>query len=358
MASIRAARAKTRRYIVWYADSNGRGRTVTLPEGSNEKDALARQAELRGRKARGERMVPRKLTVGELLDEWFEQRKHGLKETTQTTYAISIKALKERIGRQRVSSFGVDEAAGLVAEMQRDGLKAWTIRGALTPLSRSFAYAQRKGWATTNPVRSLDRHERPKGDQGKMRILDRDEITKLLASCKTTRWRTLFATLVFTGMRISEALELRWSDVDLQAGLITVGDSKTEAGSGRRIVMMPGLGRRLRELKLESPHAADGDLVFCSAVGTTLGRRHTLRALRRAVEAAGIAHTTQHELRHTFASLLIGEGLDVTFVADQLGHANPQITLRTYAKLFDPARRRDEARQKLEASFGSLAAGC
>ena len=67
---------KDKRYIVWYSDSNGRGRTVTLPEGSNEKDALAKQAELRGKKARGVRVVPSRITVAQALDEWLEARQH------------------------------------------------------------------------------------------------------------------------------------------------------------------------------------------------------------------------------------------------------------------------------------------
>ena len=94
----------------------------------------------------------------------------------------------------------------MIATMQREGLKAWTIRSTLTPLSRMCSFAVRKGWIPANPVRELDRHERPKGDQRKMRILTPDEITKLFAEASSTRWRTLFMTLVFTGMRISEAL--------------------------------------------------------------------------------------------------------------------------------------------------------
>ena len=89
---------------------------------------------------------------------------------------------------------------------------------------------------------------------------------------------------------------------------------------------MPGLGKRLRKLKLESGHSADGDLVFCTGQGNALGRRNSLRALRTTLEKAKIPHATQHELRHTFASILIGEGLDVTFVSNQLGHENPQIS--------------------------------
>ena len=155
-------------------------------------------------------------------------------------------------------------------------------------------------------------------------------------------------------MRIGEALALRWSDVDFDSGLVTVRDSKTEAGQDRRIVLMPSLARLLREHRVGAHHSLQDDLIFSVEGGGPLSARNALRALQAALEKAGVEHCTLHELRHTFASLLIGEGQDVTFVADQLGHANPQITLRLYAKLFDPARRRDEAREKLQAAFGGM----
>jgi integrase len=63
---------------------------------------------------------------------------------------------------------------------------------------------------------------------------------------------------------------------------------------------------------------------------------------------------TMHDLRHTFASLLIAQGLDVVFVSRQLGHANPATTLRVYASEFDRVRNADSARDALSAQFGAL----
>ena len=63
---------------------------------------------------------------------------------------------------------------------------------------------------------------------------------------------------------------------------------------------------------------------------------------------------TFHALRHTFASILIAQGRDPVFVADQLGHADPSITLRTYAHLFRAAREARRAREQLDADYGSL----
>lgn len=66
------------------------------------------------------------------------------------------------------------------------------------------------------------------------------------------------------------------------------------------------------------------------------------------------APLTMHTLRHVFASLLIAEGFDVTFVSRQLGHANPAITLRIYARLFDGERHAADARARLDTRFGNV----
>ena len=64
-----------------------------------------------------------------------------------------------------------------------------------------------------------------------------------------------------------------------------------------------------------------------------------------------------HDARHTFASVLIAEGADVVYVSRQLGHADPAITLRVYAHLFDRHRHAESTRAALESSFGELLAG-
>ncbi len=353
--------AAGRRYIVWYTCSGCKpaggcsGHTETLPLESLERDAVDRRAELMSRKAKGDRIVVTKLTFGDVADLWIESIRARAKPKTMKTYESVLKIhLRPRFGQRKLTELSIDDVASMIAELQGQGKKAWTIRSILTVLSRVFAHAIRQGWVVANPVKGLDRTERPKSDQAKMRILSSDEIEKVIKHTPKT-YRVLLTTLTFTGMRISEALALTWAQIDFAAGLITVGKSKTAAGTGREIVLMPGLGKVLREHKLASGYSTDDDLVFVTSSGGAVSPQAMRRdGLGKALERACVDHIRLHDLRHTFASILIGEGMDVTFVADQLGHANPGITLSIYAKLFDPVRRRDEAREKLETSFGGL----
>lgn len=85
-------------------------------------------------------------------------------------------------------------------------------------------------------------------------------------------------------------------------------------------------------------------------------RNMSRRVWAKALERAGLAdeESALHHLRHSFASILISQGHDVVFVSRQLGHASPVITLRVYAHMFDARDKASQARDALEAQFGSL----
>jgi integrase len=103
-----------------------------------------------------------------------------------------------------------------------------------------------------------------------------------------------------------------------------------------------------------SPHSRSGDPVFATASATSLSARNAGRAFGSLVKDAGLSDITPHALRHTYASMLIAQGRDPVYVADQLGHSTPVITLRTYAHLFRAAQREVRSREQLEAAYGPL----
>src|SRR3954447_17903611 len=201
-----------------------------------------------------------------------------------------------------------------------------------------------------------------------MRILQRDEIGRFLGAAPD-RHRPLLATLVFCGLRIGEALALRWSDVDIAASRVRVRwqiDAKTgervepkTITAKRDIVLMPALAKLLAAHRIASPRSGDDDPVFASAAGTPLLRSNVrARILRPAIEKAGLGGPGRpalrtHDLRHTFASLLIAAGASVVFVASQMGHRKPTVTLDVYAHLFDARDHADKLAAMLEANFAS-----
>ena len=123
------------------------------------------------------------------------------------------------------------------------------------------------------------------------------------------------ATAVYTGLRQSELLGLKWQDIEFEDGFV------------------------LREHRIASLHSQDGDPVFRNAAGRPFEHRNVqARGFDKAAERSGLnvnadsrRKATFHDLRHTFASLLVSHGADVVHVPRQLGHADPSITLRVYA---------------------------
>lgn len=171
--------------------------------------------------------------------------------------------------------------------------------------------------------------------------------------------RAILATLAFAGLRIGEALSLRWREVDLIRDTITIRASKTEAGL-RTVNMLPVLRDELAGYRA-SQHPAPDSLVFGTSNGRENGATNIRRRiLARAVEAANKRllaneaeplpdHLTPHALRRTFASLLFAIGESPPYVMAQMGHTTPSLTLAIYARQMN---RRDGEPDRLKALVG------
>lgn len=345
-----------RRYIVAFTDSERRQRTETLPLGATLQDAVARKQEIGFRKKSGERIVRTRMDVAQLLDAWLENRKPSLPAKTITVYQWAIdKHLEPKLGRIRVTDLSPSDVAKFISELD---MKAWSVKKVLTPLSGAYRHAVREGWVTSSPVTKLLPHERPKSDQREMRCMERDEIALLLKTAgrkghgwNASLWKPLFTTLVFTGMRPSEALRLSWDDIDHARGVICVRQSKTAAGV-REVMMMDTVRLALLEMRMAQPPGTE--CVFVNGAGNSPAVEDCRVALRATEKKAGLPDYTLYELRHTFASILIAQKETLPFIAEQMGHANPSVTLSTYAHLFEKSSAVDAARQRLQESFGGL----
>lgn len=380
-----------RRYEISYTDSDGVRRWKVIDGG--ERDAVRTLADVRSRMGRGERVAPSKKTLAEVAKAWLDAQTE-LRPRTRERYETALEVhVLPRLGRMKVSAVTVDHVAELIAsmragvyfELKEDGRRVravrrtkdkkkvvpaagWTIRATLTPLSRVMAFAVRRGWAATNPVKELDRGERPSVGRRDMRVLQEEEIKRLVAATSGLD-RAVLSTAIFTGMRLSELLGLTWGEIDFDAGFVRVRKQLARTGervepktpqAKRDVVLMPELARILRAYRVASSFSQDDDYAFASAVGTprdgtNVGKRILGGAIKAAkLDEAGKPKLRFHDCRHTFASLLIAQGRDVVHVSRQLGHANPSITLTVYAHLFDEQRHADDTRAALSARFGSL----
>jgi integrase len=267
------------------------------------------------------------------------------------------------LGEKRVDDVGVDDILALISQMRKRGLADSTIATVFIPLSRLFSHAVRRGLIDTNPVASLDRSERPRVARQERTVLNREEVGRLLKAVEP-RHRTLVATAVLSGLRQGELLGLHWRDIDFARELIRVRSAldrerrdvppKTQ-NSVRDVVLMPALALALQRHQRESPFDASDDYVFTSRVGTPEHHAHLgSRVLSPALRSAGIRHLRWHDLRHSFASLLIAGGANLTFVSRQLGHSSTQVTLTVYAHLLDREEQAQRTREVLQEMLGGV----
>jgi integrase len=146
--------------------------------------------------------------------------------------------------------------------------------------------------------------------------------------------------LLFYGMRRGEVLGLRWCDVDLDTGVLsienqlqridgklTIGPVKTDAGR-RQLPIVPVLEDRLRELHTDDVRPED--LVFQSTVGTPIDPKNFVRTFHQICEAAGLRRITVHHTRHTAATMLKDLGVDAKDAQLILGHAHVSTTQQLY----------------------------
>jgi integrase len=237
-------------------------------------------------------------------------------------------------------------------------LSSNTRTGILSTLSGLVRYGVKRGLIERNVVRDVDRDDRPGTKRlTEPRYLDEAEVGELLHALGDT-FRPIAATYAYTGLRASEALGLRWRDVDLDARTLLVENQlgadgklypvKTEA-SQAPVRLLPALHRELvahrqrqagKNITFVRPEA----LIFTTASGRPQSVRNVLRAVHRAGDRAGLNQQRErvglHDLRHTLIALAFEHGLTLPEASILARHANPRVTAQVYAGLSEKARER------------------
>ena len=340
-------------------------------------DAKAARSDVVSKLSRGEPIRRTRLTFGDFAEVVLAGLSSRPRTVEKHRYHLEAHLLP-RFRNRRIGEITTDDVARLIAEMQKGvryvkidgrfarerrdpGYAGWTISGVVSTLGLVLGKAKRRGLIPANPVNDLERGERPKLAQAEKRVLDNAQIAKLLSEAGS--FRPLVAVLIFSGVRLGEALGLQWRDFD--DGFLHVrrqlgrdrlpAEIKTDAGR-RAVVLMPQLASVLTEHKLASRYSQSADYVFPAPDGGGRDHRSTSKGIERAVKRAGLGSgISAHSFRHTFASqLIVGLGLDPVRVSRLLGHTSPAFTASTYAHMFEQARHADELRERMADGYGRL----
>jgi integrase len=311
-------------------------------------------SELIGSVNDGTYVAPDPQTVGEWIERWLVTVAPKIRSSTLRDYRNGLGRVTDRLGRVRLQALrplDVEELyASLLAEGHRygGGLSAKTVRNVHIALRRCLADAERFGLVQRN-VAALVKPPTPQRPE--LSTWDATEMRTFLAAVQEDRNGAAYRLIATTGMRRGEALGLRWSDVDLTVGRVTINralsvidnemvwSTPKTARSRRNVSLDPetvGTLKSHRARQLEQRIAAgddwvDGDLVFSNALGGPLHPDRFTRAFGSAARRAGVKKIRLHDLRHTWATLALQAGVHPKVVSERLGHATTGITLDIYS---------------------------
>lgn len=286
-----------------------------------------------------------RLRLGDWLVHWVEERalRKGLRPTTIRNYRVYLGHLGPvyHIPLSRLTAL---QLRALFAELAH--LSPSHRRHIYQFLRAALRDAVRMDLIPSNPMEAVDPPEG--GPVRPPKAWTPEEVARFLEAAKGHRLYTLFALMLATGLRIGEALALRWEDWQGERLWVrytmrrdgTLGPPKTPGSQGY-LYLDPDTQALLAAWRERVRQEAQGEdwqehgLIFPSSRGTPLQYRNVMRAFKELQAKAGVPPLNLHGLRHTYTSLALRAGLPPKVVAARLRHKDVKLTLQVYQQLMD-----------------------
>jgi integrase len=336
-------------------------------------------ASVLGAKQAGSYVPPAKLTFGRYLTEsWLPMQRQRLRESSFDDYRRRIEAhilpTLGGVGLQELDAARLDRLyADLLASGGPSGraLAPKTVRNVHAVIRKALADATRKRLVTRNVAIDADPPKVPGPGEREMATWTPDELRAFLEAIASHRLAAAYVLAASTGMRRGEVLGLRWCDIDLVGGTISIRQtvvnvayqvklSEPKTARGRRTISLDpataAVLRRHRDLQAEEKLSVgegyeDHGLAFARQDGRPVHPDYFSQTFDRTVKRLGLRRVRLHDLRHTYATLALRAGVDAKTVSARLGHATVAFTLDVYTKAV-PQLDREAASKVAELIFG------
>ena len=298
-------------------------------------------------------------TVGQWMEVWFENyAKLKVRPSSHQTYRgyldHHIKPYIGNIPLNKLTSLDLQKlykkllTGGRVDRIesthQPKGLSPKTVRNINQIISSAMELAKAQKLILTNPTESC---ALPKVEHREMKTLTQEQLSAFLREAKVTGVYEMYYIELATGLRRGELLGLKWKDVDFTNGTIRV--QRQVARINGEIVEAPlktknsyrtvTIGPDAVEILKEQKEKTDDEYVFPSPNGGPISPDSVNHMLQRVLKRAGLPQVRFHDLRHTFATLALQNGVDIKTVSGMLGHFSAGFTLDTYTHVTTPAQR-------------------
>ncbi len=300
-----------------------------------------------------------KYTVSQWMEEWFENVcKIKVSPSSHQPYRGSIDHhITPYIGKipiEKLSTMDLQKLCrklmdeGRVerteSEKQPKGLGPKTVRNVMQVISSAMDFAVAQKIITENTCKAV---ELPKVEKQEMQTIPAEQLQAFLTEAKVSGVYEMYYIELSTGLRRGELLGLKWPDIDWKNGIITVrrqvarvNGEITEAplktkNSYRRVSISPQAIEVLKTQKAKT----NSEYVFPSPNGGPISPDSVNNMLKRVLARAGIPKVRFHDLRHTFATIALQNGVDIKTVSSILGHFSAGFTLDTYAHITTAAQK-------------------
>src|SRR3989344_2105027 len=246
----------------------------------------------------------------------------GYSSQTIKAYTLCVRKIYGRF-KKPLSNISESEFAKFLEYLTDKGQSSYTINQYYAAFKLVITKIYKKPFTFSFPY--AKRHKKLPV------VLSRKEIKQILDSITNPKHTLLVSLSYGVGLRVSEAINLKVKDIDLHEFIIHLKKTK---GSKDRITVIPK--SLINDLKVLSAGKKADDFVFESERGGKLTTRTAQKVFSNALKKAGIKkQATFHSLRHSFATHLLENGVDVRYVQELLGHVNIQTT-QVYTKVTNP----------------------
>jgi integrase len=276
--------------------------------------------------------------VRDLVERFDREHLAARRPNTRRDYGLLLRnEILPALGGQKVGAVTSSDVDNLHRKITERGATYQANRTVLI-LSKMFSLAVRWRMRPDNPCKGLERNQEEK----RSRYLSESELSALgaaLAAHSEQQAANIFRLPLLTGARRGEVLGLAWAQLDLASGVWIKPSAHTKQKKEHRVPLSDAATELLRQIHAES--GAPSRWVFPSGKGHIVDPKKSWASV---CKAAGISGLRMHDLRHSYASMLVGSGLSLPVIGALLGHTQPSTTHR-YAHLADDPLR--EATQRV-----------
>lgn len=328
-----------------YIDGQGKRHRPTAYF-ATKKDARAWLHEQHDKHNKGQLADSGRRTVGQWLDEWLEIKKPQVGLRSYDNWESHVRLhLKPIIGRTPLAKLRKTHVATMYKTLAEQGMSPAMRTKVGTTLAMALGDAVDMDLISSNPTKSK-KLGKPKVKTPEIHPLDGDQARAFLAATATDRLHALYVLALDTGMRQGELFGLHWPEIDFAGSVVTIKQSleerdghhrlkepKTES-SRRRIEVTPAaltaLNAHRQQMLKVGLYRPDGP-VFVDTEGNWLRKSNVRRrSFAKALKKAGLPSIRFHDLRHTAATLMLQNGINIKAVAATLGHKKASTTLDIY----------------------------